>query len=316
MNSRIKFLIASIMFLSVATFCLDTFRTKAKQPKTEVAIQGQERLVMDKSRSNAPVKITLIKTKKRVVDNNKKFVDDDDWLEGLTLRVLNRSDKTVTYVGIQLIFRRTEDQESGLPAAWPLDYGFDPFRLNREDIIPSPKVAPIAPGSEIEITLSEIEHNEVKRFLAEVGFPVSRKRIELDIIKIGFSDGTAWNNGLMFRRDPTSQGPLKGWSLLDPPGNGKVQFERPKGSANRTAFFKKASFSSNPKSVAFKSPGRKPLHGPAEAQVPHRLARSLRTVPLLASPARLFHLAGHVAAGSPFPASGGTSSSHSAPARG
>ena len=118
MNSRIKFLLASIMFFSVATFCVVTYKTKAKQPNYEVAIQGQERLVMDKSRSDAPVKITLIKTKKRVVDNNKKFVDDDDWLEGLTLRVLNRSDKTVTFVAVQLIFGRTEDQESGLPAGW------------------------------------------------------------------------------------------------------------------------------------------------------------------------------------------------------
>jgi hypothetical protein len=223
------------MFLSIATFCIDAYKTKAnKQPKAEVAIQSQDRLVMDKSRSNSPVKITLVKTKKRVVDNNKKFLDDDDWLQGLTLRVLNRSDKTVTYVGIQLIFRRTEDQESGLPATWPLDYGVDPFRVNPEDIIPSPNVAPIAVGSEIEITLSEIEHNEVKRFLAEIGFPVSRKRMELDIIEIGFSDGTAWNNGLMFRRDPSSQGPPKGWRPLDPPRRGKVQLRESKGSATRT----------------------------------------------------------------------------------
>jgi len=117
MNSRIRFLLASIMFLSLATVGVDTYKTRAnRQPNTEVAIQGQERLVTDKSRSNAPVKITLVKTKKRIVDNDKKLIDDDDWLQGLTLRVLNRSDKTVTYVGIQLIFRRTEDQESGLPA--------------------------------------------------------------------------------------------------------------------------------------------------------------------------------------------------------
>jgi hypothetical protein len=225
------------MFLSVGTFCISTFRTKAKQPKTEVAIQGQERLVMDKSRSNAPVKITLIRTKKRVVDNNKKFLDDDDWLEGLTLRILNRSDKTVTFVGIQLIFRRTEDQESGLPAGWSLNYGFDPFRLDPGDSIPSPQVTPIVAGADTEIRLSEAEYEEVKKFFAQIGFPATRKRMELDIIMIGFSDGTAWNNGLMFRRDPNSQGPLKGWRLLDPPGNSKVQLKEPKGSASRTAFF-------------------------------------------------------------------------------
>jgi hypothetical protein len=224
MNSRNKFLLASIMVLSLATVGRGAYKTKAnRQPRAEVVIQGQERLIVDKSRSNAPVKITLVKTKKGVVENNKKFLDDDDWLEGLTLRVLNRSDKTVTYVGIQLIFRRTEDQESGIPAAWPLDYGFDPFRLNPGDSIPPPQVTPILAGTETEIRLSESEYEEVKKFFAEIGFPAIRKRMELDIIKIGFSDGTAWNNGLMFRRDPSSQGPLKGWSLLGPTGNGKAE---------------------------------------------------------------------------------------------
>lgn len=217
MNSRVKFVLISVMFLSLANVGIGAYKTRVnRQPKAEVANQGQERLVVNKSRSDAPVKITLLKTKKRVIEDNKKFSDDDDWLQGLALRVVNRSDKTVTYVGIQLIFRRTEDQESGLPGAWRLDYGFDPFALNPEDSIPSPRVDPILAGKEAEITLSEIEHNEVKRFLAEAGFPASRKRMELDIIKIGFNDGTAWNNGLMFRRDPGSQGPLKGWSLLDP----------------------------------------------------------------------------------------------------
>jgi hypothetical protein len=206
---------------------------------------------MDKSRSNSPVKITLVKTKKRVVANNKKFLDDDDWLEGLTLRVLNRSDKTVTYVGIQLIFRRNEDQESGLPAGWPINYGFDPFRLNPGDSIPPPQVTPILAGTETEIRLSESEYEEVKKFFAEIGFPAIRKRMELDIIKIGFSDGTAWNNGLMFRRDPSSQGPLKGWRLLDPPRSGKVQLKEPKRSTTRTAFFKEASFSSNQRETRF-----------------------------------------------------------------
>jgi len=252
MNSRIKSLIASIISLSVVIVGVDTYKTTANgQPNTEFAIQGQERLIVDKSRSDAPVKITLVKTKKRVVDNNKKFVDDDDWLEGLTLRVLNRSDKTVTYVGIQLIFGRTEDQESGLPAGWSLNYGFDPFTLDPGESIPSPQVTPIVAGADTEIRLSEAEYEEVKKFFAQIGFPAARKRMELDIIKIGFSEGTAWNNGLMFRRDPNSQGPLKGWRPMDPPRSGKMQLKKPKGSATRTAFFQRGVFQQQPKERRF-----------------------------------------------------------------
>jgi hypothetical protein len=251
MNPRIKFALISVAFLSIANVGIGAYKTNLnREPKAEATNQGQERLVVNKSRSDAPVKITLVKTKKRVIEDNKKFSDDDDWLQGLALRVVNRSDKTVTYVGIQLIFRRTEDQESGLPVAWPLNYGFNPFDLNPGDSFPPPEVAPILAGADSELRLSEAEYEEVKKSLAEIGFPASRKRIELDIIVIGFSDGTAWNNGHMFRRDPNSLGgPLKGWRLLDEPGNGKAQPERPKGSAQRhPAFFMNAAFNSYHKS--------------------------------------------------------------------
>jgi hypothetical protein len=239
MGFRIRSLVFLIIFLSVATIDIGTYKARANRHLgLQPAGQGQDRLVVDKSRSDAPVRITLIRTKKRVIETDKKFLDDDDWLRGLTLRVVNRSDKTVTYVGVQLIFRRTEDQESGLPAGWPFNYGFDPFRLNPGDSIPSPQVTPILARRDIEITLSDVEHNEVQRFLAEAGFPASRKRIELDVIKVGFSDGTAWNNGRMYRRNPASlEGPLKGWSPLDDPGGTTRRAERPIGSArNGTAF--------------------------------------------------------------------------------
>jgi hypothetical protein len=234
-----------LLFLSLMFVGIGTYKAKAfKHQITQMALQGPDRLVWDKSRSDSPVKITLIKTKKRVIENDKKLFDDDDWLQGLTLRVTNHSDRTITYVGIQLIFRRTEDQESGLPAGWPLNYGIDPLGLKPGDIIPSPQIAPIPPGGEAEITLGDTEYREVEKFLGMAGFPANRKRLELDITVVGFSDETIWNSGHMFRRDPGSlKGPLKGWSAWDDPVDGKQEPERSKGSAsNRAAFFIKTSF--------------------------------------------------------------------------
>jgi len=217
-NSRVRLTFFSALFLTLATLGMGAYKVRAYRYKLiERVSQGQDRLVVDKSRADAPAKITLVKTKKRTVEINKKMFDDDEWLQGLTLRVANHSDKAITYVGVQLIFRRTEDQESGFPAVWPVEYGYDPFG-NSGDGIALPRVAPILAGTDAELTLSETEYNEVKRFLTEAGFPASRKRLELDIIKVGFNDGTAWNNGQMFRRDPSSvQGPLKGWRLLGDP---------------------------------------------------------------------------------------------------
>src|SRR5688572_2581330 len=63
--------------------------------------------------------------------------------------------------------------------------------------------------------LSDREYEEVRSYLREVQFP-NVKKIELRVIKIGFGDGTAWNAGYLFRREPNSiQSPLKGWAPVE-----------------------------------------------------------------------------------------------------
>ena len=64
---------------------------RRRHAESRFAGQDQERFLVDKSRSDAPLKITLVKTKKRIVENNKRIFDDDEWLQGLTLRIANRS---------------------------------------------------------------------------------------------------------------------------------------------------------------------------------------------------------------------------------
>ena len=163
------------------------------------------RMIIKESDLKPPVKISLIKTRKGAIETEKEFLDDDDdWFKGLTLRVVNNSKKPITYIGISLIFQRTQDQEQGLPAGWTLDYGLNPFRFKSEEAIPTPQVSPVLPGDSMEINLSDAEYNEIKRFLKDAGFPASVKKIEMNVIITGFSDGTAWNTGRMYRRDPQS----------------------------------------------------------------------------------------------------------------
>ena len=56
------------------------------------------------------------------------------------------------------------------------------------------------------MTLSDFEYDEVKSFLKDAGFPSSVKKAELRVIKVGFSDGTAWNSGRVYRRSPSGPG--------------------------------------------------------------------------------------------------------------
>lgn len=194
----------------------------------------QDRIIVKRADFNPPVSITLVKTKKRgTIQTNNRFPDDDDWIRGLEVHIRNDSPKAVSYVGLELLFRRTKDQEVGLPAGWPFNYGPDPFRYESAESMPTSQVAPILPGRTVAMVLSDREYDEIKSALKDIPFPKS-KRLELRVIKIGFGDGTAWNVGQIYRRDPNG---YRGWSPVDGPDNKKPPVGQIRGSArNRTAF--------------------------------------------------------------------------------
>ena len=215
--------------------------------------QNQDRMVRDVTVYNCPVRIRVIKTKKRTIKPNEEFSDDDDWLQGLSLRAINRSDKTVTFVGVHLIFRKTKDQTPSMPASFPLDYGSDPLWLDPADPIPTPTVTPIKPGEEAEIVLADYWHDELKAFLASTGYFPNHNKLELDVRVVGFSDGTMWNLGNWLKRDATQlDKPLPGWRLLDDALRKPTPPKEPQGSAfNRTAFFMLAGFRSSSRLIRF-----------------------------------------------------------------
>lgn len=200
--------------------------------------QNQDRIVRDMQNKDCPVRIRLIKTKKRAITMNREFSDQDDWLQGLSLRAVNRSNKTVTYIGVRLMFYKTKDQTPGMPASFPLDHGLDPLWLKPTDPIPLPTIEPIAPGGESDILLSDALHDELKTFLAQTGFFPNHKRLDVDITVVGFSDDTMWNLGNWLKRDPTQlKKPLPGWRLLDDALRESRGPKKTKGSASdRTAF--------------------------------------------------------------------------------
>ena len=198
----------------------------------------QDRIIVKKSDFDPPANITVIKTKKRgTVETNTRFLDDDDWIRGLEIHVVNDSNKTVTYLGMELKFRPTKDQANGLPAVWPFDYGLDPFWFENEDSMPPRQVKPVLPGSTVMVALSDREYDEIKGFLLHAGFPSNLRRLEVRVIKIGFSDGSAWNAGRIYRRLPQRfkwRSPTDNMELDNTPD------KKPIGSAlSRTALFLK-----------------------------------------------------------------------------
>jgi hypothetical protein len=235
MNNRIKILLSASLVLTIAIVIITARASRASAQRQALdSSASQDRIVVKRADFDPPVKITLVETSRGVIETNKTFSGDDGWLRGLKIQVLNNSDKTVTYIGLELTFRRTEDQAKGLPAGWDFDYGLDPFRFESVESMPPSQVEFVLPGATAEISISDGEYDAIRSFLKGAGFPDSVKRVDLRVIKIGFRDGSAWNAGRLYRRDPKSfkwRSPVDNMELDNTPG------KKPQSSALiRTAF--------------------------------------------------------------------------------
>lgn len=163
------------------------------------ALPQRERTVVRKPWSVEPVKVVAAKTKKKAkIEMGKSFDDDDDWLDGFTVKVVNNHDKTVTAMVIDMVFRR-DSGDTRPPLAWPLNFG--PHPLSPEYLLRDPNKI-IKVGETAELQLSPENYKWLIVFLKQNDFPVSVSRVELVISDVGFEDGSLLHRGTLFVQDP------------------------------------------------------------------------------------------------------------------
>lgn len=235
---KTKFQIVLIGLLPVLVVLpITNYKTAAQRPASPT-IEKRNRIIVKKSDWDPPVKIINVKTNRGVIELDKPYADGDDWLQGLTIRLDNRSGKDVTYIDVEVLFRRPHDTGHEPPGVWHLEYGDDPFRSDIDQAPQAVKVKPIKDGITFEVTLSDHEFDRMNTFLREIKYSVLNG-IEVRVNVIGFADGTVWT-GRMMRKDPSSS---FGWSALDPSKPDR-EIKPQLGSARRgTAFFSKLAFS-------------------------------------------------------------------------
>jgi hypothetical protein len=202
-------IILSILVLSVTL--LSSYKSRAQRVES-VPYQERERTIMKKSDFNPPAWIRAVKTKGRSVPLNKKFLDDDDWLKGFVVVVRNASNKPITHIGIEMLFRPQGGMKQ-LPAGWFLEYGPNPFHYTARNAIPTSTVPIVSPGRAVELKLENSELDDLKTFLGKAGFPDRIHVVEIRVNTIGFADGSAWS-GKMLRRDSSNP---TGWTEIDTP---------------------------------------------------------------------------------------------------
>lgn len=170
--------------------------------------QSKEDRVLERVKDfNPPVDITLTRSRFGIIEADKKFSADEDWFKGLTVRVLNKSGKPITYVSLHLYFPRPKGQENERDLGFTLQYGVNPIWM-RQKGLSIPPATSIPPGEQVEITLPDIRYDSLRRFLKELNYPSSIKTLRMSAEMLGFSDGTIWLGGEMYIQDANEPGKL------------------------------------------------------------------------------------------------------------
>ena len=172
---------------------------------TVTANKQEDRIVKKDTLPKEPVKIVELKNKKKKFKFDEEFNDEGNWLDGFTIKVLNNSGKTITYLNISLTFTRPENHKTSNepPLLYELRFNPDPF-FPEYALRDKSKV--IKPGETFELVLPDEEYEHIRRFLKELGYPDNVKKVELMIRRVGFEDGTVWSGGSIFHPDPNKPG--------------------------------------------------------------------------------------------------------------
>lgn len=182
-----------------------------------VTTQKQERTIKKYSWRNEPIKIDKLKVKGKHVGLGQNFLEDDDWLNGLTVSVKNVSGKTIVYIEMVLEFSRPEGPAQGIPTINRLMYGQYPLLPGETD--PPNSESPVTPGETVDIVLSD--YDSLQEVLRQTNYPPSIKQVEVSVDSVIFNDGTKWYKDKIFTRDPNN--PNK-WRRVDKPqGIGSIR---------------------------------------------------------------------------------------------
>jgi len=116
-----------------------------------------------------------------------------DWLKGLKVKLRNRSGKNIIFAGALLIIPKSGTMQE--PFGIQIRYGQPPAL----DSIPD---KPVRHGQVFELSLSDNAYDTTMNYLAEN--QVSEVfGVEMSNLMIVYDDDTAWEDGIMFRRDRT-----------------------------------------------------------------------------------------------------------------
>src|SRR5258705_6235228 len=203
-----------IITLTIANLCLFVIYVSGR---SNPVAQNKKTIIRRLTLSKEPVEISF-KLKGQPVKGSEtvraeagiraqEFEADRDCLKDLTLKLKNTSRKTITYLVLILDF--PEVTKSGRTAEHQIFLGVDPDRKFKR-----PELR-LMPNETIEVPLSA-RYDDIKTLVETVGtlLPESVSKVLVDFHAAFFDDGTFFEAGTLYRRNPNPNDPHK-WILVD-----------------------------------------------------------------------------------------------------
>jgi hypothetical protein len=184
---------------------------------TNLRAQNNKRIVVRPlTLAKEPIEISLtsggrrLETKKTMHPergaSQEEFEGDKDWLKNLNLKITNTTNKAITYIVLDLTFPETSgsDQRVGLHQIF---LGVDPERsFSRPELH-------LAPNDSIEVSLGA-RFKEIKDLVEHRVKIEDVTQMEVRVHQVLFDDGTLFETGNMYRRNPNPNDPHK-WIKID-----------------------------------------------------------------------------------------------------
>jgi hypothetical protein len=124
------------------------------------------------------------------------FAAGDEWLKGLTVRVRNISGQTINRAQMTFVLPESRTGE-GNTIGLTLKYG----------PAVSPKLPPVQPGEEFELSLPGADYAKLRERIDGRGEPAIINRLFITLTSVGFADGTSWGSGCVRATNPKNSCP-------------------------------------------------------------------------------------------------------------
>jgi hypothetical protein len=202
--------------LATANLCLFVICVSASMPSVA---QNKKTLIRRLTLIKEPVDISFnlkghpVKGREEVDTalgiRTEEFEGDPDWVKNLTLKARNNTDKTITYLVVNLHF--PEVTKNGATGLHQIFLGVDP-----DGKFPRAELR-LAPHETIEIPLAD-RVNEIKTLVDTVGkVPLeSVTKLWVQFYSALFDDGTLYETGTWFKRNPDQTDPRKWIKVSNP----------------------------------------------------------------------------------------------------